>query len=132
METTSGGSSLSSGQLGATIANELGKMISDFVGRGATRSRAFIHNDLVVLLLEDGATRAEVNLVAAGHSELVRHQRDALQRAMEDDLVSAIERLTGRTVRTFISGLSTPGESAVEVFVLEPEAPPEPVAGDGL
>jgi uncharacterized protein YbcI len=126
METTSGGSSLSSGQLGATIANELGKMISDFVGRGATRSRAFVHNDLIVLLLEDGATRAEVNLVAAGHSELVRHQRDALQRAMEDDLVSAIERLTGRTVRTFISGLSTPGESAVEVFVLEPEAPPPP------
>jgi uncharacterized protein YbcI len=132
METTSGGSSLSSGQLGATIANELGKMISDFVGRGATRSRAFVHNDLIVLLLEDGATRAEVNLVAAGHSELVRHQRDALQRAMEDDLVSAIERLTGRTVRTFISGLSTPGESAVEVFVLEPEAPPELESGEEL
>jgi uncharacterized protein YbcI len=132
METTSGGSSLSSGQLGATIANELGKMISDFVGRGATRSRAFVHNDLILLLLEDGATRAEVNLVAAGHSELVRHQRDALQRAMEDDLVSAIERLTGRTVRTFISGLSTPGESAVEVFVLEPEVPPEPGSGEEL
>jgi uncharacterized protein YbcI len=43
-------------------------MISEFVGRGATRSRAFIHNDVVVLLLEDGATRAEVNLVAAGRA----------------------------------------------------------------
>jgi uncharacterized protein YbcI len=132
METISGGNSLSSGQLGAAIANELGKMISDFVGRGATRSRAFVHNDVIVLLLEDGATRAEVNLVAAGRSELVRQQRDALQRAMEDDLVSAIERLTGRTVRTFISGLSTPGESAVEVFVLEPEAPPELESGAEL
>jgi uncharacterized protein YbcI len=119
--TTSGGTPLSSGQLGAAIANELGKMISDFVGRGATRSRAFVHNDVVVLLLEDGATRAEVNLVAAGRAELVRQARDALQRAMEDDLVAAVERLTGRTVRTFISGLSTEGESAVEVFVLEPD-----------
>jgi uncharacterized protein YbcI len=124
--TMSGGNSLSSGQLGAAIANELGKMISDFVGRGATRSRAFIHNDVVVLLLEDGATRAEVNLVAAGRAELVRQARDALQRAMEDELVAAIERLTGRKVRTFISGLSTEGDSAVEMFVLEPEvAAPE-------
>jgi uncharacterized protein YbcI len=133
METTaSAGNSLSSGQLGAAIANELGKMISDFVGRGATRSRAFVHNDVIVLLLEDGATRAEVNLVAAGREELVRQQRDALQRAMEDDLISAVERLTGRTVRTFLSGLSTEGESAVEVFVLEPEAPSAPGSGERL
>jgi uncharacterized protein YbcI len=132
METTSGGNSLSSGPLGAAIANELGKMISDFVGRGATKSRAFVHNDIIVLLLEDGATRAEVNLVAAGRPELVREQRDVLQRAMEDQLVAAIERLTGRRVRTFLSGSSTQGESAVEVFVLEPESPPKPGAGEGL
>jgi uncharacterized protein YbcI len=132
METTSGGSPRSSGQLSAAIANELGKMISDFVGRGATRSRAFLHNDLVVLLLEDGATRAEVNLVAAGRPDLVRQQRDVLQRAMEAQLVAAIERLTGRRVKTFLSGSSTHGESAVEVFVLEPEALTEPEASEEL
>jgi uncharacterized protein YbcI len=131
MDTTSGATARSSGQLSAALANELGKMISDFVGRGATRSRAFVHNDVVVLLLEDGATRAEVNLVAAGRAELVRQARDALQRAMEDELVAAVERLTGRTVRTFISGLSTEGESAVEVFVLEPEVP-APESNGGL
>jgi uncharacterized protein YbcI len=81
-----------------------------------------VHNDVVICLLEDGATRAEANLVAAGRSELVRLQRDVIQRAMEDDLVAAVERITGRTVRTFLSGSSTHGESAVEVFVLEPRA----------
>jgi hypothetical protein len=40
---------------------------------------------------------------------------------MEDELVAAVERLTGRTVRTFLSGSSTAGESSVEVFVLEPD-----------
>jgi hypothetical protein len=40
---------------------------------------------------------------------------------MEDQLVAAVERLTGRKVRTFLSGSSTPGESAIEVFVLEPD-----------
>jgi uncharacterized protein YbcI len=121
MET--GDAKLSGGPLNAAIANEIGKLIADFTGRGATRSRAFVDQDVVVCLLEDGATRAEVNLVAAGKAELVRQQRDALQRAQEAELVDAIERLTGRTVRTFISGSSTHGESSAELFVLEPDAP---------
>ena len=51
------------GALNAALANELGKLIADFTGRGATRSRAFLHQDLVVCVLENGATRAEANLV---------------------------------------------------------------------
>ena len=111
------------GRLNAALANEIGKLIADFTGRGATRSRAFVHEDIVVCLLEDGATKAEVNLIAAGREELVRVQRDALQRAQEPQLVAAVERLTGRKVRTFLSGASTLGEDSVEVFVLEPVAP---------
>jgi uncharacterized protein YbcI len=113
---------LSGGALNAAIANEIGKLIADFTGRGATRSRAFLHQDVVVCLLEDGATRAEVNLVAAGKAELVRQQRDALQHAQGAELVEAIERLTGRTVRTFISGTSAHADSSAEIFVLDPVA----------
>jgi len=122
---------LTGGALNAALANELGKLIADFTGRGATRSRAFLHQDLVVCVLENGATRAEVNLVAAGRDDLVRLQRDALQRAMEPRLVAAVERLTGRTVRSFLSGMSTFGEDAVEVFVLNPpDSRGESSAGD--
>jgi len=108
------------GALNAALANELGKLIADFTGRGATRSRAFLHQDIVVCVLENGATRAEANLVAAGREDIVRLERDALQRAMEPRLVAAVERLTGRSVKSFLSGMSTLGEDAVEVFVLEP------------
>ena len=86
---------VSGGALNAALANEIGKLVADFTGRGATRSRAFVYQDLVVCLLEDGGTRAESNLVAAGKSELVRMQRDALQRAMGPRLIAAVERLTG-------------------------------------
>jgi uncharacterized protein YbcI len=121
---------LTGGPLNAALANEIGKLAADFTGRGATRSRAYLHQDMVVCLLEDGATRSEVNLVAAGRAELVRQQRDALQRAMETQLVAAVERITGRTVRSFLSGTSTLGEDSVEVFVLEPESPPGPDHSD--
>ena len=119
------------GRLNAALANEIGKLVADFTGRGATRSHAFLHQDTVVCVLENCATRAEVNLVAAGHDDLVRVQRDALQRAMEPQLVAAVERLTGRTVRSFLSGTSTLGEASVEVFVLEPNASsPKPLTDD--
>lgn len=121
---------LAGGPLNAAIANEIGKLVADFTGRGATKSRALMYQDVVVCLLEDGATRAEANLVAAGRAELVRLQRDALQRAMEPALVAAVERLTGRAVRTFLSGSSTLGESSVEVFLLEPGGSPPEGAGE--
>ena len=121
------------GRLNAALANEIGKLVADFTGRGAPRSRAFVDQDIVVCLLEDGATRAEANLVAAGNEDLVRRGRDALQRAMEGQLVEAVERLTGRRVRTFLGGLSALAESSVEVFVLEPERPVRrPPAGGRL
>ena len=122
LATPSGGNG-SPRQLGAAIANEIGKLVADFAGRGATKSRAFVHDDMVVCLLEDGATKAEVHLAAAGRAELVRMQRDALQRVMEVELVAAVERLTERKVITFLSGTSTPGDASVEVFVLEPRGP---------
>jgi uncharacterized protein YbcI len=112
---------LSGGALNAALANELGKLIADFTGRGATRSRAIMHQDLVVCVLEDSATRAEQNLAAAGKADLVRLQRDALQRAMGPELIAAVERLTGRRVRCFMSGTDELGGSSVEAFVLDPD-----------
>jgi uncharacterized protein YbcI len=116
---------LEGGRLNAALTNEIGRVIADFTGRGATKSRAFIDQDVVVCLLEDGATKAETNLIAAGKDELVRMQRDALQHAMEGQLVAAVERLTGRSVRKFLSGTSKHGEASVEVFILEAVAPAE-------
>jgi uncharacterized protein YbcI len=114
---------LSGGALNAALANELGKLIADFTGRGATKSRALVHQDLVICVFEDGATRAERNLVAAGKSDLVRVQRDALQRAVGPQLVNAVERLTNRTVRTFLSGTDEHGGTSIEAFLLAPEPP---------
>jgi uncharacterized protein YbcI len=111
---------LTGGALNAALANEIGKLIADFTGRGAQKSRAFVHQDVVVCVLEDGATTAERNLVAAGKAELVRIQRDALQRAAGPQLIASVQRLTGRTVLTFMSGTDEEGGSSVEAFLLVP------------
>jgi hypothetical protein len=74
---------------------------------------------VVVCVLEDGATNSERNLVSAGRADLVRLQRDALQRAMGPQLIASVERLTRRTVRGFLSGTDETGAAAVEVFLLD-------------
>lgn len=114
---------LEGGLLNLALANELGKLTADFTGRGATKSRVFIDHDVIVCLLEDHATKAETNLGAAGKDELVRAQRDALHQAMSPRLVAVVERLSGRTVRKFLSGTSQHGEDSVQVFILHPAAP---------
>ncbi|MGH2894537.1 MAG: Na-translocating system protein MpsC family protein [Solirubrobacteraceae bacterium] len=113
---------LNGGALNAALANDIGRLIAEFTGRGAQRSRAFVDQDVVVCILEDGATNAERNLVSAGRADLVRLQRDALQRAMGPQLIDVVERLTHRAVRGFLSGSDESGAAAVEVFLLEVDA----------
>ncbi|HWE10301.1 MAG TPA: Na-translocating system protein MpsC family protein [Solirubrobacteraceae bacterium] len=111
------------GALNAALATELGKLFAEFTGRGATSSRAFVHQNVVVCVLEDSATKAERNLVSAGKAELVRVQRDALHRAMGPELIATVERLTRRRVRTFMSGTDESGASSIQAFLLEPRTP---------
>jgi uncharacterized protein YbcI len=127
--TTRDGGGLSGGELNAAIADAISELVADHTGRQATTSRAFVEHDLVVCKLEGAATNADRHLVAAGEEELVRRQRDVLQHAMEQGLVAAVERLTGRTVRTSMGGML--GESWVEVFELDPDRiSPQPDAED--
>jgi uncharacterized protein YbcI len=109
------------GRLNAELANEIVRVVAEATGRGATRSRAFVDGDAVVCLLEDGTTRAERTLLDGGRDELVRQQRDVLQQLMAGRMIESVQRITGRTVRTFISGTSARGEASSEVFLLEPE-----------
>lgn len=114
--------SLDGGALNQAIANEIGRLLADFTGRGASTSRAFVHDDVVVCLLEHSLTKAERNLLAAGQTEVVRRLRDVFQTTMETDLVAIVERLTGRRVRTFVSGSNVSTDTSTEVFLLEPPA----------
>jgi uncharacterized protein YbcI len=104
------------GPLNAAIADEISKLVAEFTGHEATGAHAFVDADVVVCQLEGTVTKAENSLVAAGEGEFVRYQRDAL---IKEQLVAAVERHTGRSVRMFLSGML--GESWVDVFVLDPD-----------
>jgi len=111
----------------AAISNAMVRLHKEQFGRGPTRARSeWAGPDQLVVTLEDTLTPAERRLAALGEEQRLRDTRLLFQYAARDELTGVVERLTGRRVRAFVSGLDTSTDVACEVFVLEPEP------GDGL
>jgi uncharacterized protein YbcI len=104
------------------ISNEMVRLFKEQFGRGPTRARTeWAGPDALVVVLEDTLTRAERKLVQMGEHERLRETRMFFQYASVKEFCTPIERLTGRRVRAFISGLDTEADGlAVETFILHP------------
>ncbi len=90
-------------------------------GKGATRSKSYLLDDVLVCVMEDVYTTVERTLIGVGEADQVRATRRAFQEAMQAEFRAEIERVTGRRVLAYISQVVTDPELAVEIFVLEPE-----------
>jgi uncharacterized protein YbcI len=111
----------------SAISDEMGRLFKEHFGRGPTRVRTYYVDDLVTVLLEDTLTPAERKLVQMGEHQRLRDTRMFFQYATVREFCEAVERITGRTVRAFMSGLDTEVEGmACEIFVLHPEGSDAP------
>ncbi|HST68908.1 MAG TPA: Na-translocating system protein MpsC family protein [Solirubrobacterales bacterium] len=68
--------------------------------------------------LEDSLTPAERALVDLGEHQRFRDTRMYFQYATEERFREVVERVTGREVRAFISGVDTLRDVASEIFHL--------------
>ena len=106
----------------ATISNEMVRLHKDHLGRGPTKARTyFAGRDTLVCILEDSLTPVERTLIELGEHSRVREIRLLFQYTAEQGFIEAVERATGRKVRSFISGIDARTDISSEVFVLEPE-----------
>jgi uncharacterized protein YbcI len=114
------GGQLVGGQLSAAICNAVVRIQREYLGRGPTKARASVRGDIIVVLMQDTLTKAERSLAADGRQEDVLRSRRSLQGTMTDDIVAAVEELTGRSVIAFMSDTHIDPDLACEVIVLEP------------
>ena len=91
-----------------------------YYGRGPTKARTHLTHDAVMCVLEEIYTTVERSLVERGDHETVARVRRSFQRHFQREFVDAIEEVTGRTVRAYLSESHTDPDLAVEVFLLEP------------
>ncbi len=105
------------------ISNLVVRLFSEYTGRGPTKARTTIRDNVVVCIAQNNLTKAERRLVDEGEDELVVSIRRKFQRTMRDDLVGGVEMLTGRKVVSFLSDHDAQTDHASEVFVLD--GPPD-------
>jgi uncharacterized protein YbcI len=104
------------------VSNEMVRLYKEKFGRGPTKARTnFAGPDVVVATLENSLTPAERNLAAMGEHQRLRDTRIFFQYATEEEFREAIERVVGRKVVAFVSGIDTKNDVSSEVFYLEPE-----------
>ena len=104
----------------AAISNHVVGTMSAYTGRGPTKARTYISDDVVTVVLQDTLTKGERSLVSEDLDELVLTMRKAFQGTMRHDLIDGVERILGRKVIAFMSDNNIDPDVAVEVFVLAP------------
>jgi uncharacterized protein YbcI len=107
------------GPVSAAITKAVVGVFRDYTGRGPTKARTYLNENLVHVLLEDTMTTAEHQLAEGGEEEFVLDMRRKFQGTMRDDLVAAVENLTERNVVAFMSDNTLEPDMALESFVLE-------------
>lgn len=106
-------------------SNEMVKLYKSLFGRGPTKARTnFAGPNTLIVTLEESLTQSEKNLVSLDEHQRLRDMRTFFQHSSESDFVAIVERITGRTVRAFVSGIDTKHDVSSEVFYFEPVAEP--------
>lgn len=117
---------LTGGRLNAALANAIVQIHNQYLGRGPSKGQAFFRDRVVVVVMEETLTKAERSLIDAGRGDHVLGMRQEFQRTMEDDVIQAVEELTGCKVLAFMSDNHIAPDMAAELFVLDRAVPIEP------
>jgi uncharacterized protein YbcI len=108
------------GELSAEISRRMVQLHKEYFGKGPTKARTYITEELVVCVLEGGFSKGERTLVAHGKEDAIVHQREAVQEVVRERFIEIVEELLARNVASFISGVDAVTQTSAEVFVLEP------------
>ena len=102
----------------ALISREIVQVHARFYGRGPTKAKTIWRDEIIVCVLEDIFTKAEVLLVDGGRFQMVRANRQAFQDEVEPLFRAVVEGATGHRVRSFLSQVAVDGVAS-EVFTVD-------------
>jgi uncharacterized protein YbcI len=102
----------------AAVANEIVRLKAQYYGKGPTEAKAYMNDDVLVVVLRGGLTTVERTLLDADDEDLVRQVRLRFQQVMEQSFIDAVQRLTGQKVLTYMSQIVFDPDFCFEFFVL--------------
>jgi uncharacterized protein YbcI len=107
------------GSLYVAISNALVGLLRDYTGRGPTKARTTIRDNVVLVMLEQTLTKGEQSLVERGRAEKVLDLRHEYQEAMREESSAKVAELTGRNVIAFLSANHVDPDLGAEIYVLD-------------
>jgi uncharacterized protein YbcI len=103
----------------AAISREMVKALKGFYGRGPTKAKSYLIDDLLFVVMRGGMTEAEQTLLDAGEADAVRAFRQHFENVMGDRLIGTVEQLTERKVVTYQSQVLFDPHTIIEIFLFE-------------
>jgi uncharacterized protein YbcI len=110
------------GSLLAQISNAFVTMQKDYWGIGPLEAKSYMMDDLLLIVMRGGLTRAERTMLDFGQQDLVRNFRQTFENEMTQNLTGKIEELTGRKVLTYQSQILFDPDVVAELFVFDKAA----------
>ena len=102
------------------VSNEMVRLYKERFGRGPTKARSgYADENTLVSTLENTLTPAEQSMAEMGEHQRLQETRLFFQQASREAFTGAVEKVTGRKVRAFVSGMDSEKDVATEVFYLE-------------
>jgi uncharacterized protein YbcI len=109
----------SGSSLHVAISNAIVGFLREYTGRGPTKARTSIRDNVVLVMLEQTLTKGEQVLVRKGRTEQVLALRHEYQKAMQEESSTKVAELTGRNVVAFMSANHVDPDLASEIYVLD-------------
>ena len=109
------------GGLLARISNEMVRAQKEFFGKGPTKAKSYMLDDMLIIVMRGGMTTAEKTMLDFGQEDQVRQFRQLFENEMTERLTKGMEELTGRTIINYQSQVMFDPDLVVEMFVFDSE-----------
>ena len=104
----------------AQISTTIVGILRDHYGRGPMKAKTYAIDDIVVCVMRgSGFTPLEQTIMDSGEPQRVIDMREDFQRVMTNRYRDAIEELTGRKVRAFLSQAHVDPDITMEIFFMD-------------
>src|SRR3977135_992867 len=120
---TSSNQPLAGGEMLSAISNAIVGLLREHYGRGPTKAKTYILDDLLVCVMRDGFTAIERTMMEGGQQERVVELRQDFQVLMESSYKEQVERITGAKVIACLSQAHVEPDLTIEMFLMDRSLP---------
>ena len=103
----------------ARISDEMVRAKKQFFGKGPEQAKSYMLDDMLIVVMRGGLTKAEQTMLEFGEENMVRDFRQLFENKMTDRLTTLVEEATGRTVVNYQSQIMFDPDVIVEMFLFE-------------